>query len=337
LPTIYHRELGMLFVHIPKCAGSTVTRFLIGKGLITDEEVGIDGLDPASRTALMDGWVMAAMPDHELAPHIERNNRWTRYRLLHARHARAADIRGLLGAQAFGDLDSFALVRDPFTRLESMYHYIRKNAENPLNALATKLSFEDFVWWHCAATPSPQVKWLTDETGAVIVNHIVRAENLDAYLTDLGRRKFGRADPIRVVNASANHEMTPYRNYAGLMPATIDLIRQTYADDFRLLGYDAGAIPEAIQAVPIAFDTLARIAADHQRDPDSIVATCAAEGVSALDAVRQLAFRSSRSLLDELNRDRAVLEARAATMKAMADRRDELLAGMTTRRQSAGG
>ena len=337
MPTIYHRELGMLFVHIPKCAGSTVTKFLFGRGSIADSVTGIDVLDMATQKERRSGWVKPTLPDPELDPHIERNNKWTKYRLLHAPHARAADIRSLLGAQAYGAMESFAVVRDPYTRIESMYHYIRRNPRNPRNALASKLSFEDFVWWHCAAAVSPQVEWLTDETGAVIVNHIVRAENLDAYLTDLGRRKFGRADPIRVVNASANHEMTPYRNYAGLMPATIDLIRQTYADDFRLLGYDAGAIPEAIQAVPIAFDTLARIAADHQRDPDSIVATCAAEGVSALDAVRQLAFRSSRSLLDELNRDRAVLEARAATMKALADRRDELLAGMTTRRQSAGG
>lgn len=119
--------------------------------------------------------------------------------------------------------------------------------------------------------------------------HHREARCLENFLIALGQRHSGRDDDIRGVNAPANRNTPPFHNFRGLMPATIALIRQTYADDFRVPGDDPDVIGADMLAKPITPELIARIAAAHLRDPESLGAPRGAERLRPTEVVAQRA------------------------------------------------
>lgn len=162
----YSHNAKFVFVHIPKCAGTSIERAL--RSCCKLENVGKFGPE--------------FIEEHSLG----LSSRFH----LSGKHLSASDIRKLIGAETFDSYYSFAFVRNPFSRLTSYYHYLKRNNFTEFEKAQIRLasnseSFEDFLK---AALDDDdptvellfnQLLYLLDENDNVLVKTVYKFENLE--------------------------------------------------------------------------------------------------------------------------------------------------------------
>ena len=207
-----------VFIHVPKAAGTSVTRELSRFTTFRDVEVG------GTRYGEKIQDIYASRFDLR-------------------KHSPAAKIRAKAGPEVWRGYFAFAFVRSPYARAYSLWKFLRKWKEGPHHALAAGLSFEDFI---CAEDvrrgdvdiAKPQAHWLSDANGEIMdgVDFVGRVERFDEdfsfILSTIARRPTTYRSEKRE-NASADvgeweTEMTPRAQAA---------IDEIFAEDFRLFGY----------------------------------------------------------------------------------------------------
>ncbi len=216
MPSLYDPNLNYIFVHIPKCGGMSLTEYLEARsekaaGSLPQKGLDVPGLKPAFDA------------NNKAAP---KDRNWQ------IMHARARDFRTGLGARIYDKAFVFSVVRNPWTRLGSLYHFIRMKPNNPHHAKTMTQTIDEWAHEHCERFPSVQTAWLTDLQGNMIVDNVVRFENLAAGIADVSDTLFGESEPLPRNNVSANGS-TPLR----FEPKTIEVIRKVYARDFEYLNY----------------------------------------------------------------------------------------------------
>lgn len=123
-------------------------------------------------------------------------------------HGDAMRLRALHGEARWQGIYSFSVVRNPFTRMVSLYRY--RVRAGRLGDPAAPMPFPEWVV-RVFRDADPQVRdgrnmfrpafdWLHDADGAMIVRESFRLEELDRYW-DLIRARVGRGDPLRRRNA----------------------------------------------------------------------------------------------------------------------------------------
>lgn len=215
--TIINNTYEFIFVHIPKCGGSSVTASLSTLTQYNDIELGAT---PYGQT-------------------IDRPYR-TRFGL--HKHSTAADIRGVVGRPLWSRYYTFGVVRNPYRRAISAYTYLKTYEQN----YELIKQFPDFnAWVQSAAWQQagpdglnmPQHRWLRDGVSAQMVDEVFRLEDLVTDMQPLLRQlrlnehqmtriKLGKNNPSRVKVAPETIE-----------DRTIELIRTRYELDFKLYGY----------------------------------------------------------------------------------------------------
>ena len=205
---VIDQDAGFVFIHVPKCAGMSITTALTQR-------------DSAIRFGALDGLPAVMTAENEVSPEVVHN----------PVHARARDIRTYLGAEVYVRLLSFAVVRNPWDRLSSRYHFFRGQPGTEEHRIVQG-SLEEFVVWACANKPSTMLDRLGDRDGEVIVNRILRyesvADDFAALCAELGLSI--AALPHR--NASANPGEWPRCS-----AEVVDLVQHTYRGDFEQFGY----------------------------------------------------------------------------------------------------
>ncbi len=161
-----------IFVHIPKCAGQSV------------EHLFLDALghDWDSRAILSLGF----NNDPALGPP----------RLAHLKASEYVDL-GYVSQETFDDYFKFAIVRNPWARLVSMYKYL---------GLHLRRDFRDFVLSDLERKYLPKMRWfagpqtdfVVDEANNLLVDIIVRFEQLDEGFEPVARA-------VGLPNASLPH------------------------------------------------------------------------------------------------------------------------------------
>lgn len=164
---------------------------------------------------------------------------------------------GHLTAQGFRHADParfdsytvFAIVRDPVARLRSAFTYLRTTTRyahdrawaqrhlsgiDDFGAFVDRLSGAAFrarvmPWIHFR----PQAQFLTDMQGRVIVDRIIRLEDVDRDLPPLLAELGIKAVMPR------NNRSAPAPQDQPLDPARLAIIHRLYAEDFAILGYPA--------------------------------------------------------------------------------------------------
>lgn len=203
-----------IFVHIPKTGGTALSLALEGRAMADD---------------LLFGDTPKAVKRRKRAKALmlERD--------LH-KHARLADIDGAVPQSALDDYFIFTLVRNPWDRIVSYYHWLQlQNWDHPAVHLAKAVDFTTFL--NDPATQKslalPYAYYLTDNMGMERAGHYMRLETLDQDLTPLWDHLGFCLSPIARQNASPRRR--DFRGY--YTEADRELVANLCATDIARFGY----------------------------------------------------------------------------------------------------
>jgi len=153
-------------------------------------------------------------------------------------HSSALLISEIIGSELFRTYTSFACIRNPWDWQVSLYNYILKTKKHSLHEKFKSLgSFSEYIRWHCDGHQRSQLDFVTDKNNNVMVNKLIRFENLG---NDLNALSFSlglpnssvigsvRINPSRQINVS-------YRSHYN--DETSDIVKKAYQDDIVAFGY----------------------------------------------------------------------------------------------------
>lgn len=200
-----------VFVHIPKCGGQSLeTAFLTDLGLTWKTRAPL---------------VMGRNDRPELGPP----------RLSHLR-AHDYVARHWMSAELWETYFTFALVRNPFPRVVSLYNYSlglgggKPTLKQFVGQVLTG-AFEAgeahpmyYFYWR-------QVDFIRDAGGTPMVSRVFRLEDLDAALPEI-RERSGLASEVQHANRSARQA-----EVGDLSSDDVAIIRALYEEDFEAFGY----------------------------------------------------------------------------------------------------
>lgn len=229
---IFH-SLRAIFVHIPKCAGISVT----------------DGLSTALRAGEQAEWLGAGLWE-ELIAHPDGGRLLREFRSLNPLspiatyehpHLAGRILRELVSKDTWNDYFKFAFVRNPWDRTVSKYMYTQARlAEDDMlgnqfdeSYLMKRCSmFEDWVRLLPVLSPAGCSGFITDAEGEIIVDYVGRFENANSDFAHVCET-LGIDIPLACLNQSPRRP--DYRSY--YTSETRDIVARLFAEDIMRFGY----------------------------------------------------------------------------------------------------
>ncbi|MCB1312214.1 MAG: sulfotransferase family 2 domain-containing protein [Sedimentitalea sp.] len=205
---------GYVFVHIPKTGGTALALALEARAMKDDILIG-DTPKARRRRRRLQG--VAA-----------RGRLW--------KHSTLADIEGLVPGEVLDGLFAFTLVRNPWDRAVSYYHWLRgQSFSHPAVTLARDLAFEGFVT-HAQTRASfrahPAEAYMRRADGREQCDAYIRIEHFAEDAAPLVRH-LGFDPVLPVANVSARGR--DYRAYYSATAA--DAVAESCARDIARFGY----------------------------------------------------------------------------------------------------
>ncbi|TDM05606.1 MAG: hypothetical protein C4K60_12690 [Ideonella sp. MAG2] len=219
-----------VFVHVPKAAGTSISRLFTRFSTYRDLEVGGTPLGEA------------------VQPFFKR-----RFGL--AKHSTAQEIESVMGAQRFGKYFTFAFVRNPYTRAFSIFNYLHRQQDRKtlktVAAVSSLTEFGAFVRSEYFAGDGmdrilrPQTFW-TDLAAGQALDFVGSVEAIDADVAYVLRHtvqsgsKAAHADEYSEVQARNRSTDNPNALWELLRqdPEAEQLIFDRYQSDFERFGYE---------------------------------------------------------------------------------------------------
>ena len=153
------------------------------------------------------------------------------------KHSTLADIDGLVSTEALSDFRIFTLVRNPWDRMVSYYHWLRvQDFSHPAVGLARLLEFRDFVehpQTRASLRAAPYGHYLRDRTGTERSALCIRLEDLARDIAPLEAHLGFALNDLPRINASARE--ADYRSY--YTEKTAKIITDLCAPDIDRFGY----------------------------------------------------------------------------------------------------
>lgn len=214
---ILSRGRGYLFVHIPKTGGTSLALALEARAMKDD---------------IMLGDTPKALKRRRRLKGVQTAGRlW--------KHATLADLDGLLRADEIADLFTFTLVRNPWERVLSYYHWLRgQSFDHPAVHLAKALPFDGFL-----RDPGTQAS-LRDWPAGRYMRAADGQEHCRLYIR---LEHFARdAQPLfdhLGFDLTLPHENASDRqagDRAAYTPALRDIVARCCAEDIARFGYEFG-------------------------------------------------------------------------------------------------
>jgi len=211
---IISRGRRYIFVHIPKTGGTSLSLALEARAKRDDLLIGDTPKAQRRRNRLKDIKITGRL--------------W--------KHSTLADIDGLLPSQAFDDLFTFCLVRNPWDRVVSYYHWLRaQNFAHRSVLLAKSRDFDGFLHdrdLQESLRLTPARSYMTDATGKERCRLYIRLEVFEHDALPLFDH-LGFKVSLPHVNASAR--ASDYRSYYD--PARAEIVANCCAEDIARFDY----------------------------------------------------------------------------------------------------
>ena len=225
---VINSSYGFVFVHVPKTAGTSVSRYLARYNSYCDLEIGGTAFGEEIQSAY-------------------------RRKFGLSKHSPAFSIKAVMGDVSWNRAISFAFVRNPYSRFVSTYNFLCGWEGCPNELREELLSFDsldDYVAseiWKSRPGPDgiffPQVHW-TSKPGApkeVLLDFILKVEELDTELPRISKvinlREKGESETAPSLNRSESR----YKAEDLGIPA-LEAIGDHYRNDFDVFGYQLGCV-----------------------------------------------------------------------------------------------
>lgn len=198
-----------LFIHIPKCGGTSVESAIWEEHEKTEENLWMGFLDPYHNKFQTGG----------------------------LQHLKALQIRQQIGRKKFATLFKFSIIRNPFARAVSQYLYMASRADlrdyigmdtgDSFLTYLYKIQKRSHVQWQ------QQVSFLYDYKGNLLVDLVISLEQING-LPDL-LRKNTSINIQSIPRANTHTNKYDYKDYLCNESATI--ISDLYLEDFEAFDY----------------------------------------------------------------------------------------------------
>nr|WP_240989217.1 sulfotransferase family 2 domain-containing protein [Salipiger mangrovisoli] len=157
-------------------------------------------------------------------------------------HDTAEQRRRKIGRRAWDRLFTFALVRHPYDRVASLYRYRVRTRQTGMGDGTLDLNtWVEQVWGKHNAQLldqpimfAPCMDWITDPDGKIIVDEILKLEEINQGWAGIAQKIDG---PLTLPRENTTVKTTAPRDL--LSASSKDLLRTAFAADFESLGYDA--------------------------------------------------------------------------------------------------
>jgi len=210
------RRHRFIFVHIPKCGGTSVYHALRHSA----------GLWQRVLNNLFDRNLLYIKLE---VPFFSIQN--------FGMHLHAYQIQEILGKEVFSDYWVFSFVRNPREREVSEYHYALKNPNHREHrAISALRDFDDFIRWRFSVDKlncKSQKSYLVDIDGKMLANYVGNTSTIDEDLKHICNR-FGIEDVAIARKNSSNH--SAYQEYFN--SETQRAVREFYQDDIEEFGFE---------------------------------------------------------------------------------------------------
>ena len=207
-----------IFVHIPKCGGTSITHELAELTTWRDLELG--------------------STNYGEKLHAIMGPRFGLYK-----HSRASEIASVVGQQSWNRYFTFTFVRNPFHRAVSSYKYFRMHSYT-YRFIEPIKSFSEFVLWPDWGRVGPdrilqpQHHWLSGPAseGRPIVDFVGKLEN---YREDLKRivQLIGAEKDLPSIGGERKNTTSSSKPVEVADALVIERIIHRYSWDFELFGY----------------------------------------------------------------------------------------------------
>ncbi|MBE1285000.1 MAG: Type II secretory pathway, pullulanase PulA [Rhodobacteraceae bacterium] len=203
-----------VFIHIPKTGGTALALALEARAMADDMMLG-DTPKARKRRRRLKG---AA----------SRGRLW--------KHSTLADIEGLIPTAELEAMFAFTLVRNPWDRAVSYYHWLKAQSFNHTAVrLARDMEFPDFVCHPFVAASYrdwPSAAFMRDSQGRERCDLFIRLEHFD---TDAQPLFDHLGFELNLEHVNPSDRDLDYRGY--FTPVARDAVAESCAEDIRRFGY----------------------------------------------------------------------------------------------------
>lgn len=158
---------------------------------------------------------------------------WNHHRHHFKQHDGINVARQVLPHAEFDDLFKFALVRNPWDWLVSLYHFLRRKSCHRHSTRILQMSFADYVEFEIRRNARHQHPFFMDRHGRILVDYLGRFEALEKEFDYIcARIGIERPELARC----GIHAREPYQHF--YTPALKDKVARHWQKDIAILGYE---------------------------------------------------------------------------------------------------